>query len=141
MLFVNVHTAGHQVHLSHTAYASKILIFCHRNTTDVCRYNLVLPTGSAMNPNKHIHITQMLCFDDLECSDVELSRFRYLFNVCIQNLQNLPLKIRDVRSCDLPVVGVTDIVAPIAGLKGTRRSLTFVHRPNNDPRQSVECKG
>ena len=45
-----------------------------------------------------------------------------------------------LEAADPPVVGVTDIVAPIAGLKGTRRSLTFVHWPNNDPRQSAECK-
>ena len=99
LLLTNVHTAGHQFHLSHTADASKILIFCHRNTADVYRYNLVVPTGSALNPNKHIHITQIPCFENLECSErkqdsgrapdnVELSHFPSFFSVCTQKSTN-----------------------------------------------------
>ena len=41
---------------------------------------------------------------------------------------------------DPPAIGVTDIFAPIAGIKGTRRSWSFGHWPNHYFRRCATCE-
>ena len=95
--------------------------------TGICSYIPTEPSDSALYTIKQVHIIQMRCLENLECSErklhcshasdnVELSHFPSFFSVCTQESTNSIQRLAMLEAAaDPPAVGAADIVAPIAG--------------------------